>query len=191
VNLIIKIRYVLIMEKHLTEGERILYSTKISRRSKIPGYILMFAILAAAPATYVFFPEYSYVSIILLALGILLFVVSEILLLSKRLYVTNQAVTERAGILSKKMTSIDMEDVINIIVTQSVWQRMLKYGKMHINTGEAEREEEIVFPAMANPYKVKKIIEESFRKREYYTPLYRRRNKSHPKTDEHSGHDSR
>jgi uncharacterized membrane protein YdbT with pleckstrin-like domain len=150
------------MKGHLTEGERILYSTKISRKSKIPSYILIFALLAAAPATYIFFPAYSYVSIIILLLGILLFMFSEILLFACRLYVTNHAVSERTGLLSKKMKSLDMDDIINITVTQSVWQRLLRYGEIHISTADL-KEEDIIFPCIANPYKAKKAVEENMR----------------------------
>jgi len=110
------------------------------------------------------YPAYSYVPPILIPLGIILLLLSEILLFGRRFYVTNYAVSERIGMLSKRVRSVDMDDIINITVTQSVWHRMLRYGEIHINTSETEKEEEIIFPCIANPYRAKKVVEESMRR---------------------------
>jgi uncharacterized membrane protein YdbT with pleckstrin-like domain len=168
------------MKGHLTEGERILYSTKISRRSKIFRYMIVLILLAASPVTYILYPAYSYVSVILLALGILILLVSEILLFRNRLYVTNHAVSERTGLLSKKLRSIDMDDIINITTTQGVWQRLLKYGEIHVSTADVKKED-IVFPSLANPYRAKRVIEENMRG--YHHPVRKpAEGLNHPRT---------
>ncbi len=150
------------MEKHLTRGEKLIYSTKISRRSKIPRYAAALLLVAAALAVYTNYPFYSYLVWPLAAIGVLLLVLSEILLFSNRLYVTNHSVSEREGLLRKKVRSLDTEDIVNITITQGVWQRMLKYGEIKVNTAES-RIEEITFHCAADPYRVKRIIEESMR----------------------------
>lgn len=169
------------MKGHLTQGERILYSTKISRKSKISRYVLIFILLAAAPAAYAFYPAYSYVSVILLSLGILILLMSEILLFRCRLYVTNHAVSERTGLLSKKLKSLDMDDIINITITQSVWQRLLRYGEIHISTADL-KEEDIIFPCIASPYKAKKAVEENMRRRPHAPARKSAEGLNHPRT---------
>jgi uncharacterized membrane protein YdbT with pleckstrin-like domain len=170
------------MEKHLTPGEKLLYSTKTSRRSKIPRYALAALLLAAAPAVYMLYPAYSYLSGPLAAIGILLLVLSEILLFSNRLYVTSHAVSEREGLFSKKMRSLDMEDIVNITITQNVWQRILKYGEIKVNTAES-RLEEVIFPCAANPYSVKRIMEENMRRLSVHHRV--QRGLPHEETREH------
>ena len=165
------------MEKHLPRGEKILFSTKTSRRSKIPSYAVALLLVAAALAAYMYYPAYSYLSLPLAAIGVLMLVLSEILLFSNRLYVTTHAVSEREGLLSKKVRSLDTEDIVNITITQNVWQRMLRYGEIKVNTAESKIEE-ITFPCAADPYRVKRIIEETMRN------LYHHRvQRSHPRRE--------
>ena len=104
-----------------------------------------------------------------------------------RLYITNIAVTERTGIISKSVKTIDMEDITDIIVKQGALQRLLNMGHIHINTNKSNADHELVVRDTADPFEIKKIIEEMTRKREYYPSRISSRHDSNV-SDEHRRH---
>ena len=159
------------MEKELTHKEKMLYKTRITRRSRLFRYILVLALFTAGLSSYylsIDIPYLPYASMVLLGLGFVMLAITETLLFTHRLYVTDQAVTERIGLLSRRVKTVDLEDITDIVVTQGVWQRMLNYGELHVNTPEDKKYEEIVFPLLAKPMAIKRLIEEIMRKRTYF-----------------------
>lgn len=110
---------------------------------------------------YFYYANYILVSMVLGILAVIYLIITEILLFSRKLYVTTYGVSERLGLLSRKLITVDMEDIINVTITQNIWQRMLNYGEVFVNTTEQKKEEEVVFPAATNPEKVKKLLKKS------------------------------
>ncbi len=148
----------------------ILFSAKISRRSKFFSYVIIAILFISSMMIYLFYPNFAFFSMIFLVLGVLYLIIIEILLFRRRLCVTAQTISERAGLLKLNENTVDMEDIISIRITQGIFQRILGYGELHINTSEEKEEEEIIFTGLAKPRKVKSIIENILRKRSYRIP---------------------
>jgi uncharacterized membrane protein YdbT with pleckstrin-like domain len=183
------------MKKDLVHDEKIIHFAKITRRSKILRYAIILILLLSGVAVYLLDLNIPYGFTIPAGLGAVLLVVSEIQLYTHRLYITNHGVIERIGLLSRRVKTVDLEDIVDIVVTQKIRQRILNYGEIHVNTSEDKKFDEIVFPMVAKPMMVKKTIEEAMRRRGY---LITYRQKAHerqsrpphgqPAQEHHSGH---
>lgn len=179
------------MKKELTHQEKLLFKAKVARRSRLFRYIIIIILLALSLSSLYLgldIPYLPYASLVLGGLGLILLVITEVTLYTHRLYVTTQAVTERIGILSRRIKTVDLEDITDIVVTQSVRQRMLGYGEVHINTPEDKKFDEIVVPCLARPMKVKKVIEEIMRKRLYFPSERDKVHKQYARTEEQNKH---
>ncbi len=73
---------------------------------------------------------------------------------------TNKRVLIHRGWLSTNLTSIDYNKITDVFVSESFFQRLLtKSGTIAINTAGSGGEEVVLYN-VANPYKLKKLLDE-------------------------------
>jgi uncharacterized membrane protein YdbT with pleckstrin-like domain len=76
---------------------------------------------------------------------------------SRRYLVTDSRVSVRLGLLSHHVSEIDILDIRDIQMRQSLWQRILGTGDLFF--GSAGRpEDEVVFEGVKHPAKVKELV---------------------------------
>jgi uncharacterized membrane protein YdbT with pleckstrin-like domain len=107
-------------------------------------------------------PLWYIVCILLIAafgLGLILLFVWYLQTLATTLTVTNEQTTLRKGLLSKTTNDVFHENVRNIVVSQTFFQRMMGVGYIGISSaGQAGLEIEV--NGIPDPERVKQIIDE-------------------------------
>ena len=104
----------------------------------------------------------SVMLVLVYGIGLLILLTWWLKCLSVTLTVTTQKTIKRTGILSKATTEVYHEDVRNIQVRQTWFQRICKVGSIGIGSA-ATSGLEIVLDGILNPDKVKSIIEDQRR----------------------------
>lgn len=95
-------------------------------------------------------------------IGLLIFLIWWLRCKGQVLTITDEKVTLRTGILSKHTNDVYHEDIKNVQVSQSLFQRMFNVGSIAVasaGTGGVE----IVISGIPDPNKVKTILEEQRR----------------------------
>ncbi len=105
------------------------------------------------------------ISIILIpfVLGLLILGIWFLRVRGTKLTITNERITLRQGILSKRTNEIYITDVRNVQVSQSLFQRMLNAGTIGISSA-GQSGVEIGIAGMVDPEKIKGIIDDHRRK---------------------------
>lgn len=96
--------------------------------------------------------------ILIYGVGLLFLLIWWIRDLGITLTVTDRRSTLRHGILSKSITEIWHKDVRNVVVSQSLFQRIFGVGMIGISSAGGIGVE-IVAYGMPSPYKVKQIVD--------------------------------
>ncbi|MEK6835945.1 MAG: PH domain-containing protein [Nanoarchaeota archaeon] len=91
-------------------------------------------------------------------LGFILLIWLEINLLINSIVIDENKVTSSYGVIKVKKTSVYYHQITDIKITQSLRQRLLNYGAIHINTPGHEGYE-IVFDKISNPHAIRDFIE--------------------------------
>jgi uncharacterized membrane protein YdbT with pleckstrin-like domain len=103
----------------------------------------------------------SFFGAISLAFGVPLIVVVLMMLYrhySSRYLIADGNIESSRGIIAREISSIQVEDVRNINVRQSILQRLLGYGDVEFSSA-ASAEAEVVFDDVANPIWVKEKVQ--------------------------------
>ena len=126
----------------MPENETILYQAHPSMFRNNPVLFVLYILLIAA-----------------VGLGLVLLIVWWIQTLGTTLTVTNEQTTLRKGILSKYTNDVFHENVRNIQVRQSFFQRMFNVGWVGISSA-GQSGVEIEIRGIPDPERVKEIIDE-------------------------------
>lgn len=94
-----------------------------------------------------------------LGVGLLILLAWYVQVRGKRLTVTNRRVSLRRGILSKDINDIFLNDIRNVRVSQSLFQRIFGTGYLGISSA-AQAGIEIEVNGIPAPYRVKQIIDQ-------------------------------
>ena len=79
---------------------------------------------------------------------------------SREYVVTNRRVRARRGLLTRHTSEIDVEDIRDIQVHQSLWQRIIGTGDVFFGSaGRADMEVE--FEGVAHPQRIKELVRDS------------------------------
>lgn len=127
---------------HLSENEELLWSGLQSRWTYIPTYLtgaILIAAAAALPILGVSLPStipatIPGVSVVLVALGIGVLVLTYLQYRTHLYAVTTEQVFHRSGILSRNIDQVRMEQVQNTSCSQSVVERLLSFGTVQLDT---------------------------------------------------------
>lgn len=79
--------------------------------------------------------------------------------------ITNQRLTIRRGILSRKMQETRVERVQNVNTSQTLLERALRVGKVDFDTAGSD-DSDFVFEDVADPARVVRAVDEAHRARE-------------------------
>jgi uncharacterized membrane protein YdbT with pleckstrin-like domain len=96
------------------------------------GYIVVFSLVIIA----IWFTDHGgdTASYIAGGLALVLFFLLEILVRMERLVISDSGIKLRKGFLSKNVTRVAYSTISNVSVSQSVFQRLLRYGDIEIDT---------------------------------------------------------
>ncbi len=90
--------------------------------------------------------------------GILILLVWKIKTLGTTIIVTDERVTLRKGILSRHTNDVFHEDIRNVQISQSFFQRIFNVGNIGI-ASSGHSDIEITASGLPDPYKIKEIID--------------------------------
>lgn len=96
--------------------------------------------------------------IILVVLGWLILLIWWLRVTNTTLMVTNERVTFRTGILSKKIREIFLSDIRSVQIDQTFQQRLFNTGNVEISSA-ATSDAEIAIEGIPNPYEIKRLID--------------------------------
>ncbi len=146
-------------EKHLMEGERIVYRARLHRMIFVPPLIL--ALIGAGAATWI----YSYfknpqaagiVGVAFLIVALLVAFPRCIRYVSSEFVVTNKRVIVKVGLIQRETLELVLTKVETIGVEQSVLGRILNYGTI-IVTGTGGTKEP--FKDIARPLQFREQVQ--------------------------------
>jgi len=128
---------------------------RLSRWRFGPGYIVTFLLLGL----YIWLYDtgndaWSYVFLIC---ATALFIVLEIIIRSSVLTLERDYVRLRKGIFNIRVVRAHYEDITDIGIDQNIFQRIMNYGEIGINTSGTESVE-LVMRGVMRPFKVEHLI---------------------------------
>lgn len=144
--------------------EEVLLVSRTSRRAYLLPYLIgILLIVLPLPFTMFLMLDILLDPFVYIVLGIIVLALMEIFIRTRdELRITDRAVTERRGVLSKHITTVDYNDISAITVKQGASARLLGYGELSITV--KAKTEPIKFSKIGSPEKVKETMEEQIRK---------------------------
>lgn len=124
-----------------------------TRRARIFYYLIIIALLAGA-----YFLG-GWPAIALAALAAVLLIVAEISRLVNVIIIEQNKVTLSSGLLNVHTTTVYYSEITDIKITQSIWERLLNYGEIYVNTASHE-EYELVEKNMPRPQLLRKFVDD-------------------------------
>jgi uncharacterized membrane protein YdbT with pleckstrin-like domain len=124
-----------------------------TRRARIFWYLLGIAILAAA-----YFVS-GWLRTGAIALGVLVLIILEITRKVNALIIDDSKVTLSSGLLNVHTTAVYYSEITDIKISQNLWERILNYGKIYINT-PGHGEYELVERNLPSPHDIRDFIEQ-------------------------------
>ena len=122
-------------------GEKVLYEARPSMSRNQPLWFLLACVLC------------------LIGIGIIILVAWWLQCKGTILTVTNKRTSCRRGILSKSISEVWHQDVRNVQLSQTFWQRVLNVGTIGVSSA-AQSGLEIEVKGIPNPDQVKQLIDE-------------------------------
>ena len=98
----------------------------------------------------------------LFIVGILTFVLGEVSRRAETFYVLESGVAREYKLLSTSRKFAEYGKIQNIEVSQSILQKMLGIGTVHLDTAGADKKE-VSFHGIADPYGIEHIIREKMK----------------------------
>ncbi|MCR4283067.1 MAG: PH domain-containing protein [Bauldia sp.] len=125
------------LEKVLQSGESVLYETKISWTTYVPGLIVLFLAIVAFVVVRTVFPSASWAasnvgSLILLAIGLFLLAGAWFERWTTEIAITNRRIILKRGFIRRDTAEMHMEKVESVDVNQSLFGRLLNYGNVTV-----------------------------------------------------------
>ncbi len=152
----------------LIRGEQVILKKHISRIMAWKYYILFIIMLVLA---FIFFTDYFSISVyisiagvtntdiayVFIAIGMIALLVSEIKVRYHKYYLTNMRVVKVSGILKKSMDACPYNKIVNVKLSQSLPQRIVRIGTIDITTFQRT---EILIKSVSNPGEIENKIYE-------------------------------
>lgn len=124
-----------------------------TRRARIFWYLLVIALFAGA-----YFAS-GWIRIIAITLATILLIISEITRTVNTLIIGDSKVTLSSGFLSVHTVSVYYSEITDIKISQTLWERILNYGKIYVNT-PGHSDYKLVERDIPSPHKVRDMIEQ-------------------------------
>jgi len=125
------------VEKVLQPGETVVYATKISWTTYLPGLLVLIAAVLAFILLDMAFPSSRWVAIagglILLALSLYLLVREWFERWTTEIAITNRRIILKRGFIRRDTAEMHMDKVESVDVNQSLLGRLLDYGDVTVH----------------------------------------------------------
>lgn len=138
--------------------EKVVKTVKRSRKSLSFSYS-MAVLLFLASLYFRFIIRIDIISALSLLVGVFILAFNEFGVRYKELVVSNKRTVLKEGFSHKHSTTINYDKIIHILVTQNLFQKMVKCGNLVITTEGAKRKRKFVMDKIRDPLKVKKLLE--------------------------------
>lgn len=103
-------------------------------------------------------PTLTWICAILALIGLGIMAAWKILSMTERLEITTKRVVLTRGLLSKDLSEVPHEDIKNIQIKQSFFERMMGVGQIGISSA-GQDDIEIVIGSIPRPYQVREMID--------------------------------
>lgn len=123
------------------------------RRARIFWYLIIIALFAGA-----YFVS-GWLRIGAIALAALMLIIFEIIRRVNALIIDDTKVVLSSGLLSVHTTAVYYSEITDIKISQNLWERILNYGKIYVNT-PGHSEYELVERNIPSPHKIRELIEQ-------------------------------
>jgi uncharacterized membrane protein YdbT with pleckstrin-like domain len=146
----------------LTGDERVVWSGRPSLYPIVTSILVGVLIAVFGLALYWALPndlQYRWLAYLLVPGGLLVTGIAYVRHRSTYFVVTNNEVYKKTGIFSREVTSLRVDRIQNTTFTQSLGQRLLSYGDVHIDTAGSGGTE-IVFESVEDPQEVSSLLSE-------------------------------
>ena len=124
-----------------------------TRRARIFWYLVIIALLAGA-----YFAS-GLLRTCAIALAALILIIAEIARRVNALVIDEARVTLSSGLFNVHTTAVYYSEITDIKISQNVWERILNYGKIYVNT-PGHGEYELVERNIPSPHKARDLIEQ-------------------------------
>jgi uncharacterized membrane protein YdbT with pleckstrin-like domain len=124
-----------------------------TRRARIFWYLLIIGILAGA----YFLSGWPRIGAI--ALAALILIIVEITRIVNAVIIDDAKLTLSSGLLNVHTITVYYSEITDIKISQNLWERILNYGKIYVNTS-GRTEYELVERNIPRPHKVRELIEQ-------------------------------
>lgn len=140
-------------------GEKPLYVAIAHWTSHLGGYLGLLFTLFLSIVAWVFSPFFSFV---IAAVSLLGFAMLELVRRSDRLALYHDGIAREYKLFSTKRTFAEYDSVQDLEVTQSILERMVGVGTLHINTAGSHGQE-IIFRGIDRPHELEAVVREKMR----------------------------
>lgn len=141
------------------QQEKIIHLAKQSRRGILLSYIIIVALIIISIYIIIKMPSIKILSYALAIIAIILLIISELKIKQKKIILSDKRAILEVGIAAKQFTTIKYSSITEVILKQSLIERILNYGTLHIRTSGTKKEHDLVIENVSTPVKVKAIIE--------------------------------
>ena len=144
----------------LGEDEQVVWSGSPSLLLAVGPLVGGFVVILAGLVLYGFVLtdfEYRNVVWLLIPLGMVLMAYAYVRHQSTRYVVTTNEVYHKTGLFSRQVTSLRLDRIQNTSFEQSLFERLLSYGDVHVDTAGSGGTE-ITFRAVSDPQEVSKLL---------------------------------
>ncbi|WP_254545706.1 PH domain-containing protein [Halomarina pelagica] len=142
----------------LGPNERVVWNDHPSLYPAAASLAAGIVLFLLGPLSLALLPEpWSLIGVVLLLAGLAVALGTYLRHRSTQYVITSNEVYEKRGFLSRQVTSLRMDRVQNTTYEQSLLQRLLSYGDVHVDTAGSGGTE-IVFRDVTDPQEVSRLI---------------------------------
>ena len=98
----------------------------------------MLTLLIATSAVYLADNSVNFPAWVPGLIAVVLFTILEISIRKERIELTDKEIEFREGIIAKKITRVPYHSISNVLLNQTVFQRLMRYGDLFIDTPGGE-----------------------------------------------------
>lgn len=156
------------ISKGIHKGEKILKTLKPSRWAYFRGHFFgVLLLIAGLIAIAMFAGIVNFIGIVVVVLAIIILIINEMIRKANTFYITNERLIHEFAFLSRKISSTTYDRIQDLHIIQSITDRIVGIGTIHINTAGTHFIE-IKFFNISKPVAIKRFIEGKLIKKSRY-----------------------
>jgi uncharacterized membrane protein YdbT with pleckstrin-like domain len=144
----------------LHPGETVIYEGHPSWRSILSFYLMGLVVIAVAVVIGVLAGETGFGVAAAGILLVLTLIIGWLRRITTRYLITNRRMQIRRGLIARRTEETRVDRIIDVSVTQGVFDRMLRIGAVDFDNASAQQGDLFRFAGVANPEKVVRAIDQ-------------------------------